>query len=288
MRTDSRNDIYILDISPGGNSLTGIVFDTNATQNEVTVQRFASAAYGTLYTDNSVAQDNLVRWGSNIATPLMLAGNKLYFEGATADGFETLIQGADVTSDVAWTLPVADGNANDVLYTNGAGGLSWMSQANSRTVTGELSWTGQADSRTARIDISNAEIKALASRAKELVPAPGANKLLEFVSAVLLLDYSGGALSEPSAPDDLAIEYDNGSGTQIATWDSTGFITSRADAMQIVNAAGVLGGASAVLTARNVNKNIALVNTGANCRGTGSTSHIRVIVAYRVHDSLGL
>jgi hypothetical protein len=143
--------------------------------------------------------------------------------------------------------------------------------------------------RTQITDLTNANIKALAATPIELVAAPGANKIIEFISAYLFLDYGSEVLAEPSAPDDLAIEYDDGTGQQIATWDTTGFITSSADAIEQVNAGSVGGGASAVTAAANVNKNIALINTGGNYTGNASAdTAMRVVVTYRIHDSLGL
>jgi hypothetical protein len=143
--------------------------------------------------------------------------------------------------------------------------------------------------RTLVIDANATEIKALAATPLELVAAQGANTLIEFLSATLILNYGSEALAEPSAPDDLAIEYDNGTGTQIATWDTTGFITSNADAMEIVHGASVGGAAGAIATATNVNKNIALINTGGEYTGnaTGDTT-LRVYVTYRLHTALGL
>jgi len=139
------------------------------------------------------------------------------------------------------------------------------------------------------VDVNNADMNDLATSAYELVAAQGAGTLIEFVSAILILDYGSDALTEPSAPDDLAIEYDDGTGQQIITWDTTGFITSAADAIEIVNSASVGGGAAAVTAAANVNKNIALINTGTDYTGNGSEDTVlRVIVTYRVHRGLGL
>ena len=113
--------------------------------------------------------------------------------------------------------------------------------------------------------------------------------MIEFVSATLLLDYGSEVLAEPSAPDDLAIEYDNGTGQQIITWDTTGFITSNADCLEILNAQNVTGGATAITAAANVNKNICLINTGGEYTGNASNdTAIRVTVTYRVHNDLSL
>jgi len=139
------------------------------------------------------------------------------------------------------------------------------------------------------IDINSLEIQALAASPFELVAAGGANTLIEFVSATLIMEYGSEVLAEPSAPDDLAIEYNDGTGTQIVTWDTTGFITNNADAMEIVNSASVGGGASAIPAATNVNKNIALVNTGGEYTGNATAdTTIKVFVTYRLHTSLAL
>ena len=138
------------------------------------------------------------------------------------------------------------------------------------------------------VEISNAEIKLLASPAKELVPAQGAGTLIELVSAVLILNYSGGVLAEPGAPDDLAIEYDDGTGSQIQTFNTTGFIEAGTDAIIILSPGLTQGSGDAAWDPADVvNKNIALINTGTNYTGAGSTSTMTVKVTYRVH-ALGL
>jgi len=140
---------------------------------------------------------------------------------------------------------------------------------------------------TAIVEVNNVEIKAW-NTPIELVPAPGSGRLIEILSVTLALDYSGGALSEPSAPDDLSVEYDNGSGGVIATFDSTGFITATADAIAIIRPSNLGDSASTVTAAANVNKNVAILNTGGNYTGAGSTSEIQITVRYQIHDSLGL
>jgi hypothetical protein len=144
--------------------------------------------------------------------------------------------------------------------------------------------TNSMQTLTKTVELTNADIKALAATPKELVAAPGADKVIEFVSLVLVLDYGSEVLAEPSAPDDLAVEYDDGTGTQIATWDTTGFITASADTMELVNSADI----AAVATATNANKNLVLINTGGEYTGNASNdSTVTAIVSYRVH-TLGL
>lgn len=144
--------------------------------------------------------------------------------------------------------------------------------------------TNSMQTLTKTVELTNAEIKALAATPKELVAAPGAGKMIEFVSALLVLDYGSNALTEPSDPDDLAIEYDGGSGTQIATWGTTAFITATADFVELVNSADIAGVASAT----NTNKNLVLINTGGEYAGNAANdTTISVMVSYRIH-TLGL
>jgi hypothetical protein len=168
--------------------------------------------------------------------------------------------------------------------------LSWLEIDLYEPLARRINWLiGNNGPRTKVVNLTSSEIKALAATPKELVAAPGAGKLIEFISALFILNYGSEVLAEPSAPDDLAIEYDNGDGQQIVTWDTTGFITSSEDAMEIIYSSGVSGGASAVMTAANVNKNIALINTGGEYTGNASgDTTMKVFVTYRLYENLGI
>jgi hypothetical protein len=111
-------------------------------------------------------------------------------------------------------------------------------------------------------------------------------KRLEFCGASLWLDYGSNALAEPSSPDNLAIEYNSGTGPAAsAEITASGFITATADTGAFSVPASVAGVAATSV----VNKNLALVNTGTDYTGNaGNDTVIRVIVHYRVHSGLGL
>jgi parallel beta-helix repeat protein len=135
------------------------------------------------------------------------------------------------------------------------------------------------------VDVNNAELEALNATPLELVAAPGSNNVLEFVSAILVLDYSGAGLTESS--DNLAIEYDDGGDVAVSeTIEMTGFIDQTAD--MVTRAVPIKDAIDA--SADIVNKNLALVNTGNGEFGNGgsATSELRVIITYRIHRSLGL
>ena len=137
---------------------------------------------------------------------------------------------------------------------------------------------------TDTITLSNADIKALATgTGKTLIAAQGAGYITEVTSVVLFLDYGSEVLAEPSAPDDIAINYDGVTGGQIATQDSTGFITSNADAIMIIPQAAI-SAATAVTAAANVNKTVNLINTGSNYTGNASAdTTMTVKISYKVH-----
>src|SRR4051794_32041880 len=66
----------------------------------------------------------------------------------------------------------------------------------------------------ASVSLTAAEMKALRATPKELVAAPGAGYVLEFISATFIYDYTA-AFTESS--DDIAVRYTNGSGVIAST-----------------------------------------------------------------------
>ena len=84
-----------------------------------------------------------------------------------------------------------------------------------------------------RVAVSSAEILALNTTAKELVPAPGANKVLEFISATIK-HIAGAAYVEPDAPDDCYIRYSGGQQCS-ADIDSTNFLDQTDDEIRVIN-----------------------------------------------------
>lgn len=128
---------------------------------------------------------------------------------------------------------------------------------------------------TDTIYITNAEIKALMGTPKDLVAAPGAGYGLEFISAVLILDYGSVQLTESS--DDLVIQF--GSGTDVSgTITASGFITAAADTVAVATVIDVAG----VATSSVANDELELDNSGNGEYATGDST-MTVIITYRVH-----
>lgn len=82
-----------------------------------------------------------------------------------------------------------------------------------------------------QVTVSSGELLALATTAKELVPAPGADRALEFISAVIKYNYGATGYTESS--DDMVIEYSGGTDVS-ASIDSTGFITEANDEIRVI------------------------------------------------------
>lgn len=133
----------------------------------------------------------------------------------------------------------------------------------------------------ATVAVSNAEIKAMAASPKTLVAAPGANKVLEFVSAIIQLNAGSEALTESA--DNMAIRYTDGSGAIVSeTIEATGFIDQVADTISnaIAKADAIVASASAA------NQALVLDNTGGDeyAGNASADATLTVKIVYRVHD----
>jgi len=133
--------------------------------------------------------------------------------------------------------------------------------------------------QTAEVSVTNAQIKALRATPKTLVAAPGASKVIEFVSAIIILKAGANVLTESTA--NLAVKYTDGSGTQISeTVESTGFIDQATDTLTTVRVKqdGI------VATAQFANSPLVLHNLGAGefAGNAAADATLRVKVAYRI------
>lgn len=131
------------------------------------------------------------------------------------------------------------------------------------------------------VTVTNSQIKGLAASPKTLVAAPGANKSLEFISAILFLNHGTEVLSETA--DNMAIRYQDGSGAIVSeAIEATGFIDQAADT--ITNA--IPKKDAIVAAASAVNKALVLDNTGDGEYGGNATEDatLTVHIVYREHD----
>ena len=126
------------------------------------------------------------------------------------------------------------------------------------------------------ITVSSAELLALATTAKELVPAPGADKVLEFVSAVIKHN-AGAAYVEADAPDEMVIQYSGGQDVS-AEIDVTNFLVTTDDEIRFL----VTTLAATVDLEALKNTSLVLFNSGTNW--TTGTGTVNVRITYRIHD----
>lgn len=132
--------------------------------------------------------------------------------------------------------------------------------------------------QTATVKLLSAEILALAAAPKELVPAPGNDRVVQFLGAQLILDYGTVAYTITAAGDDLAVRYTDGAGAIVSeTIETTGFLDQAADTLT-----NAIPKADAIVAATgSVNQALVLDNIGANEFTLGNGT-LRVVVSYNV------
>jgi len=128
----------------------------------------------------------------------------------------------------------------------------------------------------AEVEISSAEILDLFATPKTLVAAPGAGKLLEFISLLLAYDWGTVAYTIGTAGN-LQVKYTDGSGVAVSTTRAaTGFLDAVADTLSSLDKLE-----ASVVPAVNA----PLVLTIATASPTAGDSPIHAKVAYRVHST---
>jgi len=125
----------------------------------------------------------------------------------------------------------------------------------------------------AEVVVTPAEILALFTTSKELVPAPGAGYVLEFVSAVLILDHGG---TDYATAGNLSVATGT-TGTALSdTAAAADFLQASADAIRVVQA---------LSADAQLDENESLVLACATANPTAGDSPVRVKVTYRMHET---
>lgn len=132
------------------------------------------------------------------------------------------------------------------------------------------------------VTLTSAQILLLETTQIELIPAPGADKVIQVLALQMILDYGSNVFTEPSAPDDLEVVYDAAGGTSIA--DVIGdFIIHNADNFAQPQIKDIAGAAATTM----VNKAVVLDNNGSNYGGNaGDDSLLHVMLTYVIHRAL--
>lgn len=138
-----------------------------------------------------------------------------------------------------------------------------------------------SDIHYAEVSLTAAQVKALRAAPATIVAAPGAGKMIEFLSAELILDYATAGFTESTC--NLAFKLKDGSGVAVSeTIETTGFIDQTADT--ITNA---ISKKDTILTkAQAENVPLVLHNTGGSeFGGATAASVLRIKAAYRIHTT---
>ena len=122
------------------------------------------------------------------------------------------------------------------------------------------------------------QVKALRATPIICIPAQGAGKTIEFISAVLALNYGTIAYAF-GAGDDLQFKYVDGAGAPVSlVAETTGWLNATGDRLRIVNAQG----SPTFTKAQCENKNVVLHNIGG-AEIIDGDSPVLIYIAYRVH-----
>jgi len=183
--------------------------------------------------------------------------------------YNILVRAADATNSVtiqdkddseAWGGDYPFVAAGEVLFYSD--GMSW------HAIFGTL---GVISTKTI---ITAAQIKAIRATPITLVPAIGAGRILEFLSATLILDYGSEVFTESA--DNLAVRYTDGSGVIVSdSIETTGFIDQTADTVT----RGVPITDAIVTLAASANQPLVLHNTGDG-EIAGNASDDSVVTVY--------
>jgi len=132
--------------------------------------------------------------------------------------------------------------------------------------------------QSVEVSLTSAQVLLLYSAPQQVVPAPGVGKVIEFISAVLILDYGTATYDTNGVCN---FRYTNGSGTVVSDSVAANAFLHQADDAIVCVQAGIAGDADEIeLTA-----NAALmfsVDTGEVATGD---SPVRMKVTYRVHET---
>jgi hypothetical protein len=147
------------------------------------------------------------------------------------------------------------------------------------SVQGQLLKIGlkpELTTRKRRVTLTADEIKAMRATPPTILPAPGARRYAEFVSATL--DLTAGSVAFTESADNLAFKYTDGAGEQISEdIETTGFIDQTTNQLCLVQPKGT----AATVRALAVNERIVLHNIGNGEFGAGNGT-MRVTLLYRV------
>jgi len=187
------------------------------------------------------------------------------------------IKDSAVTAAKIADSAITTAKINNLAVTTGklaAGAVDGSKLANGAVQTANLA---QNVMQSATVTLTNTEFLALRATPKQLVPAPGAGKVNEFISATLSCLASGGAYTETT--DNLVVRYTNGSGNICSgVIETTGVIDQTTQQYSFAGPIACLPVANAPFVLHNTGDG----EFGGEFGGGNAANTIKVLVNYRV------
>ncbi len=237
----------------------------------------ATTAGGMLFTASGAMADQF-----KVSAVGTIAGNAINL--VTTDGGIVLTAGGAANGDItltagdALTETVTGNYAMNATGTAAITSSDWgISTTGAMTKIASVGFDSGSVIYVDSVTCDSACIKGLRAAPKALVAAPGSGKFIEFVSAVLIMDYAGAAYTESS--DDLIIRYHTSNVAASGAIDSTGLLTATADTTMFVPAVAIVATASTSFD----NLALELFNTGDGEFAGAGTGSLIVKVSYKVH-----
>lgn len=132
-----------------------------------------------------------------------------------------------------------------------------------------------------KVSITNAQLKAMRATPVQLVPAQGADTLIQVESITLKLNAGANVLTESA--DNMVVQYSDSGQDITGAIESTGFIDQAADTFAVYYPAAIAAAAAATI---GVNEKVELFNTGDGEFGGNAANDatLDVWISYRVLD----
>jgi len=189
--------------------------------------------------------------------------------GTDVQAYDAELAGLASVTSAANRLPYFTGSGTASVATFPAFARTYLDDADGDAVLATLGAV-----RTATVDLTRADIIDLVGTPITLVAAPGANKIVQVLGIMFILDYGTVVFAEPSAPDDLRVNYVAAGGTSL--FDLAGdFMIRNADSV----AFPLIKTNTGVASSSMVNRAVVLLNTGTDYTG-GTGTALRVITHY--------
>lgn len=148
---------------------------------------------GTTFDDTGIAGDSAT--APTVNTTGLISGAAIaILEGGSNPTYKTYLRGGDQAADINYTLPINDGDADQVLATNGAGVLDWVTPA------------GGGGGAVSIIDVNSTQVGNTAMTETDLVSKSVAGDTLA-TNGETIEFYAAGTFAQTFTQSDLKVKF---------------------------------------------------------------------------------